>query len=408
MVMANTACGVFMAAVHPIASAMPAEEYGGFYSLLRVFTLLSIPAAGLQTIFVQQAAAAVTEVRRRELAGTTRTILWSIGVFWLVLAGITFLLQDRLVATLQLKNAAALWITMLVALAALWLPILQGLLQGAQKFLWLGWSMIGNGIGRFTAILVIVWWLHGWAAGAMTGALLGFVSALGVSAWQCRELLRTPGLPFQWRPWLRRVVPLSFGVAASLFVMNADMVIVRSYFPTDVTAFYAAGAMIGVALVTFTTPLAAVMFPKIVRSVARAEKSNALPLALGATALLGSLGALVCTLFPELVLRMLFPWKPEFLRAAPLVPWFMWCLVPVTLANVLIGNLLARERFAVVPWLTVIALGYGIAQLAYVRSALQVEPFQAFRTVVQILGLFSLLLLAAAAFFTWRTEPQKS
>ena len=261
--------------------------------------------------------------------------------------------------------------------------------------------MIFNGVGRFTAIVIIVGMLHGWAAGAMTAVLIGCVSALWGSGWHCREILRAPGAPFQWRPWLAQVVPLTCGVGAGLFVMNADMVVVQSFFPKEVTAFYAAGAMIGLALVTFTTPLAAVMFPKIVRSLARAETSQALPLALGATALLGGLGALVCTLFPELVLRILFFRNLTFLKAAPLVPWFMWCLVPVTLANVLIGNLLARKKFAVVPWLVAIALGYGIALVAYLRTAVQAEPFLAFRTVVQILGVFSLLLLFTAGFFTF-------
>ena len=299
MVVANTLCGVFMAAVHPFASMMPPAEYSVFFTLLRLFTLLAIPAAGLQTIFAQQTAAAVTEAQQRELAGAARAILTGTFLIWLGVVGIVALLQNQLVMTLQISNPMALWITILVVLAALWLPVMQGLLQGGQNFLWLGWSMILNGFGRFAGVALIVWLWHGFAAGAMTGALSGVLAALLAGAWPCWRILRAPGTPLVWRRWLSRAVPLTLGVGASLFIMCADMLVVQSNFSSEITPFYAAGAMIGVALVTFTTPLAAVMFPKIVRSLARSEKTDALVLAMGATVLLAGLAAVGCTLFPS-------------------------------------------------------------------------------------------------------------
>jgi O-antigen/teichoic acid export membrane protein len=405
MILANTGCGVFMAAVHPFASAMPGPEYGVFYSMLRLLTLLAIPAAGLQTVFAQQAASAIDEKSRQMLASTARAVLFAIFGLWLLICGAMLLIQNQVVQRLGLASALPLWITLLVVLAALWLPVVQGMVQGIQNFFSLGWSMISNGLGRFLAIVVIVWLLKGWAAGALVGVLIGFVLAVAVAGWHCLPILRAGSADIAWKPWLGKVIPLTLGVGATLFVMNADMVIVQSYFPKTVTPLYAAGAMLGLALVTFTTPLAAVMFPKIVRSLARAEKSNAMALALGTTALMGGLGAFVCTLFPELILRILFFTKPEFLKTAPLIPWFMWCMLPVTLANVLIGNLLARDKFAVVPWLVAIAIGYGLTQLGYVKLASElVPPLQAFRTIVQILGAYSTLLLGVAAWFTFRPE----
>ena len=406
MVVANTLCGVFMAAVHPFASMMPPAEYSVFFTLLRLFTLLAIPAAGLQTIFAQQTAAAVTEAQQRELAGAARAILTGTFLIWLGVVGIVALLQNQLVMTLQISNPMALWITILVVLAALWLPVMQGLLQGGQNFLWLGWSMILNGFGRFAGVALIVWLWHGFAAGAMTGALSGVLAALLAGAWPCWRILRAPGTPLVWRRWLSRAVPLTLGVGASLFIMCADMLVVQSNFSSEITPFYAAGAMIGVALVTFTTPLAAVMFPKIVRSLARSEKTDALVLAMGTTVLLAGLAAVGCTLFPELPLRIMFFKNPDYLKAAPLVPWFMWCMVPLTLANVLVGNLLGREQLAAVLWLVAVAAGYGVTLSVFVHADQAMEPFRAFRTVVQILVLFGLLLLAVAAWFSWREKER--
>src|SRR5690606_15001181 len=155
----------------------------------------------------------------------------------------------------------------------------------------------------------------------------------------------------------------------------------------------------GVGLVTFTTPMAAVMFPKLVRSFAQGERSNSLLLAVFGTLVLGLVGAVTCTLWPELPLRIMFFRKPEFLQAAPLVPWVIWSMLPVTLANVLVSSLMARSRFAAVPWLLLVVVGNGVVLFRFVNQAHSGPILESFRGVIQILGLFSSLLLAVAFFF---------
>jgi hypothetical protein len=121
---------------------------------------------------------------------------------------------------------------------------------------------------------------------------------------------------------------------------------------------------------------------------------------LGATALLGGGAALFCTLFPALPLRLVY--NASFLVIKPLVPWFAWCMLPLTLANVLINNLLARQRFRAVPWLIVVAAAYGLTLLAAGNYLVRLDSLAAFKIVVQILGLFSLLLLGVSIWFSWR------
>ena len=180
----------------------------------------------------------------------------------------------------------------------------------------------------------------------------------------------------------------------------------QSHFAKEYAPFYSAAAIVGVGLVAFTTPLAAVMFPKLVRSHARAERSNSLVLALGGTAVLGGIGALICTAWPELPLRIMYFNKPEFLRSAPLVPWFMWGMLPVTLANVLVSQLLARKVFKAVPWLVAVAVGYGLTLWQIVQNEAGLETMAAFKRVVQNLGLFSVLLLGVASLFTWLSRDR--
>lgn len=92
---------------------------------------------------------------------------------------------------------------------------------------------------------------------------------------------------------------------------------------------------------------------------------------------------------------------------APLVPWFAWCMLPLTLANVLIGNLLAKERFAAVPWLIVVTVAYALGLKWRVGHAVGLDQMAAFKAVVQTIGIFSLALLAVAAWFTWGARSRQ-
>lgn len=389
---ATTVGGALMYAVHPIAKNMGKAEYGAFTTLLQAVNLMQIPAVGLQGLFAQQAAGAMTPEHERELAGVVRGVLRGTFVIWLAMAGAALVAQDEILTRMKITNPAAMWTTVVIGLAVLWRPIVQGVLQGRQNFLWLGNVMIADGIGRLAAIGIIVGLMSQLVAGAMTAVLIGMLFVVGVGGWMCRDCVQGPAAPVNWRSWMQRALPLTLGLGVSQFMLAADMIFVQRFFPADQTGYYGAAGMIGRALVFFTAPIATVMFPKLARSRATGEKSNALALALGITALAGCGAALVCTALPELPLRIVY--DKSFLDVStPLVPWFAWCMLPLTLATVLLNSLMARAQFAAVPWLVAVAMGYGVT--LYLRH-------ETFVQVIQTLGIFALLLLAVCSWFTFR------
>jgi O-antigen/teichoic acid export membrane protein len=408
LVLATGASGVFMMATQVVAYRwMDPSEYGVWVALLRIYLLMSIPSTGLQIVFARQAAAALTDREQRQLTSTIRATAQATFGIWLIMAAVAGLGARHWMEVLHISRPAALWVTVLIGLASLWVPIVRGVLQGQQNFAGLGWVLMLDGFGRFAAVWIILL-LGGQAAGGMTGALLGTGAALCLGVGLLRDKLWRTGAAMDWRPWLRRTVPLTLGIGSVVFMGNADVVYVQAVFDPAITPFgYMPAALVGLALATFVMPLTSVMFPKVVRSAALTQDTRAMELALGATALLGAAIALVCTLFPSLPLRIIYFGRPEFWRAAPLVPWFAWALLPLVLANVLIGGLLARERFGVVPWVVLITLGYGISLAVLKPYLLDLEVMTAFRTVLQTLGLFSLLQLLVAGWFTVRgpTRP---
>ncbi|MFO1512343.1 MAG: hypothetical protein U1F83_05415 [Verrucomicrobiota bacterium] len=393
LMIATTAGGAMMFAVHMIAQRMPKDEYGVFTTLLQIVTLMGIPAVGLQSVFAQQAAASLTPGHERELGGVFRGVLRATFFLWLLIAIVVFLFRHQILSALKIANPAALWITVLAGLIVLWRPLVQGVLQGRQNFLWLGGLLLADGVGRFLAVTVIVGLLANYAAGGIVAVLIGMLTVMSAGLWCCRDCLRGDAVPVDWGAWLRRVTPLTLGMGVGIFMLSADMVFVQRFFSKDQTGYYAAAGMIGRALVYFTMPVASVMFPKLARSAATGEKSNALLLALGFTALAGAGAALMCSFFPDLPLRLARYDSSYLTVSAPLVPWFGWCMLPLTLAMVLLNSLMAQSQFRAVPWMLAVAAGYGIT--LYLRH-------DSFIQVIQTIGCFGLALLVVCSWFTFR------
>ena len=225
----------------------------------------------------------------------------------------------------------------------------------------------------------------------MTGALLGEMVALLVGVWRSRRNWAGPSAAVEWRDWLRRVVPLTLGFGAFQFMFMIDPIFVRAFFDKSQTGGYVAAGTLSRALVLFTGPLAAVMFPKIVRSMASAQKTDMLKVTLFSTAALAGLGAIFIAYILPFGLRLFF--KGAFIAGIPLLPPFAASMAVLTLANVLINNLLARGQFQVVPWLILIVGAYALSLLKFHQSVEQ---------IIYILGAFSILMAITSLAFTWR------
>lgn len=408
LMFASVASGGLMYAVHPIVSrGVPPGEYGVFTTLLQVVALMGIPAVGLQPVIAQQAAAATTDEQQRVVASEFRGVWTAIFFIWLAMLGVVGIFWRQALAGLKIENSAALAAALVVGLASMWMPLVNGILQGRQNFAWLGHTNILNGAGRLGLVCIVVFLFHGWAASAMSAVFVGMMMVVIIGGWQVRDVWKTPKVRVAWRDWLGRVVPLTFGLGAATFMLSADMIFTQNYFPREQTGFYAAAGMIGRALVFFTQPLSAVMFPKLARSKATGEKSHALELALGATLLAGGAAAIACTLFPSLPLRAAF-YKPDYIAiASPLVPWFALGMLPLTLSYVLINSLMARSKFSAVPWLVLVAVAYGVALALAGSHARNLADTQAgLRLMIQTLGGFNLLLFGVCAWFTWGAKDK--
>jgi len=402
MVIATFVSGLLMFAVHIFGGWMSPGEYGLFVTLLQILNLMMIPALGLQTVFAQQTAAAIEPQQRYDLAKSTQKMLLICLYVWIAISSLILLNREAILELLKIGKPTVLYVTLLLGLPQLWLPMMLGILQGRQNFAWLGSAAIVNGVGRFAAVGIIVILLGGQAAGATTGVLIGLTTTCLLAGWHGRQTwLGQSGDSrgnFDAKAWLARIVPLTLGMGAGLFMLSADMIAARAILPEVDSGPYGAAGMIGRGLVAFTAPLAAVMFPKLVREAARV-KSDVLGQAFLGTAILGVLAGIGCTLaawlLPDIADRfsILATKKKIITEIASLIPYFIWSMLPLALGNVFVAALLAQERYRAVPWLVGIAVAYGLT-LAWLANTVE-PPSQ--QTIILTLGGFNLAFLCTAA-----------
>jgi O-antigen/teichoic acid export membrane protein len=395
LMFATVGGGLFMTAVHLLSHALPPGEYGEFVAFLSVS--MFIPAMPLQMVLAQQTARSLALHREHELSGLIRAAWLGTFLVWLLGVGLVLFFQSSIMAKWNISNPAAIWLTLPVLLFTAWLPMFYGVLQGQQNFLWMGWSMMLNGVGRVSLCAFAVLLLHYYAPGMMLGMLGGYTIALVIAIWPTRSLWLSSPQAFEWRGFLRQIIPLTLGFAAYQFMFTADTMLVRGCFSVDDSAYYGSAGTLARASIWLVGPLAVVMFPKLVHAKERAEKTDLLGVVLIGTAVLAVGGAIGLWVLGPWIVRLIFGSRfvgPD----AVLLPWYAWAVVPLSVANVLLNNLMAHAIFKAIPALCVVAVGYGLALSHFHHTPVM---------VIQTLAAGNTVLLAVCAYYTWLEKKAK-
>ncbi len=398
LMIATVGGGAFMWAVHLLNNVIPPSAYAEFGVFLAV--TMCVPITPVQMILAQQTAKAVALNREHELSGLIRSAWAGILVVWAVCTVVVLIFQQTILVHWRVTHPIALYLTLPVVLLTAWLPMFWGVLQGRQNFLWLGWSMMLQGVARFSIAAFAVWLIRkfdmgstGFAAGILGGVLGGLALSLIIAVWATRPLWLPKPVPFDWRALMLQVLPLLFGFGAYQILLTADTMFVKACFDDSQAAPYVGAGTLARATTWLVGPLAAVMFPKLVHAKAKSEKSNLMNIVLIGTLVLSTGGALALTIVCW--------WVPLFLNimyhqmsgpVGNLLPWYAWAVVPLSLANVLVNNLLAKSLFKVVPALCVLVPLYIFALTQF-----HTNPEQ----IIKTLGVFNTLLLIVCAWYTW-------
>ncbi|MBI3870524.1 MAG: hypothetical protein HY299_18510 [Verrucomicrobia bacterium] len=374
------------------------DDYTTLTALRDTLTQFTIPVMGVQTAFAQLAAKHAPEVDPSPVSGALRGQMRWLAVYWLGVAALMLAFQPSIGKTFKVGDPAKLWIGWGYGWLLLLTPAFFGVIQGRQNFKGYAIAKVSGDVGILVAVTLVTGFILPNATGAIGGLGLGALLSFLVVTFLTRRDWSAAPAPFEIWKFLKHFIPLTAGVGVITYMFTADILVVQRYF-AEGSAPYAAARTLGKAVIFLVAPVSLAMFPSIARSAARSEETPVLGQALGITTAVGCCAALACTLFPEFLLGILFP-NASDMGAAQLVPLFAWRFLPLAIASLLINNLLARERYAVVPWMLLVPLSYSITLHYWHPSR---------RSVIQTLGWHSLAVLVLLVFFTWReTRPKRA
>ncbi len=404
-----------MFGVHFLALDVLSEaDYGLFVALLGILTLMMSATPGIQTVFTHETAAATSDLERQRMTRYAYGVIQLTFILWLLFVCVIALFHRPVFAFYKMDQAWPLIITLVAGLLVVCLSVFMGILQGAQRFSWLGWALLANGGGRLVFAFLMALVLGGSTQSVMLGVLAGVLVALLMSYTVARPyLLKNKAITCQWGKWLRGVLPLALAPVVFQMMMSADTIFFRALMSKSDSAYYALAGTLGRGLFMLLGPLAGVMFPKLVRSHREGQSNSILISTMSGTLLLG--GVVFCFFmsmswaWPHLIesmrgmtgtgmlvgLAQRVVSKEEGLTVVlDLLPWFSAAMLFLSCSNVLLSNLLALKKYRVllIPFSVVIAYLVSLALL----------PSDG-KELVQLIFLFNIVLLLVLIILVWWT-----
>ncbi len=395
-VMASTVIGgSMMWGVHFLSKKIPEADYAGFVTLNAVLTL--VPAIPLQMVFARWTAKALALNRPGQVASLLRIGLIGLFLAWLPIGVSSVVFGSHIKWILRLDDWVSVVLTAISVLTALFYPLVLGVLQGSQRFLWFGLGQIVAGAGRFSIALLLVLTVFSSLRGIMIGVLVGYLLALIVTGWGAKDYFCMRGQHVNWRKFASETLPIVFAFAGFQFLFSADVIFLKAKADPTEMAYYSAAGVLARGLVWFVGPMAAVMFPKVVHFTVKSEKTRLLEVTLALTFSLAAVGAVVLYTVGQFVVALVY--KSSYCeRTLALLPMYLIGMTILSLVNVLVNNLVASGRYAfVVPLLGLCGV------YAYLLDIVGNRMEQVLKILIGV-GLVALLICGS---FTWLDKGRR-
>jgi len=385
---------------------LPADEYAVLVAMLSVFMVFSTPFLALQNTMARFTAVAGSAVDAARIRGLMVAWSWRVGLFGLLLLAASIIGREPLRVLWRLEDARPVVVTGVIIGGASFIPLLTGVLQGAQRFVAMALtSMLWCAVRLFLGALLVVrvapaalQALYAQIAGIAASLLFGGVMVLRYHS----------GSP----PPLSRPLPRTDGyfmlsmlsLLAYALLMNSDVPLVRMLVEdsADVEA-YSRAAMIARTLIFLAQPLAAVLFAR-TAGASGTGPLNALRTALLMTAGLTAAAVVACLVLPRWPILFFFGSQAVTPHLVTMVRLLCVAVAPLGLVFLLLHFELARHRFHGAVLLGLCALGFGAGAWRFHASLQQVVLAFAAANTLALAGMIGLVWGRAEG----RTEADKT
>lgn len=324
---------------------LPETEYGILYRLLALLMIVSVPATTIQTVITKYTA----HFKVLNQYGKIRFLLFNFLkrlFFYGFLGSLIFLAASGRIASWQHfpsnKPVMILGILLLLSVIA---PAAGGIIQGLQKFNYLGWSTIlGTASRLIFGIIFVVLGLG--VNGALAASILAILVGICILFFPLKFLFKSKETEerVDFKEIYRYSAPVIFSVLFFMILTNIDALLVGNFFDPVKAEIYSAAAFVGRMILFLPLPIVVVMFPKASELYAqRRDSSLILKKSLFYVGLLAGGATLVCLFFPSLIIKLI--WAGKHQASTPLIGKFALAMALFGLVNILFFYQLSIHRF---------------------------------------------------------------
>ena len=240
-----------------MARIMPVEDFG---MLKRVFAFLYIGAIfmeSIQTVVVKYAS------NYKQNNGKLKSIFLRTNkeiIPTAIIVAVVFLILSIFLSPLFNIAYSLLFATSIFIIFSIFVPIARGILQGQQRFLALGLSMLGEAFLKIGVSFILVYIGLG-VLGAVWGVVISLVLSLGISMIFINKVLssKTENAPLEGiRSYSK---PVFLITSALILFINIDILIAGNIFSDFDAGVYAIASTIALIIFIAVQPINKVLFP---------------------------------------------------------------------------------------------------------------------------------------------------
>ena len=319
-------------------------DFGMLNSLLSLSAIISVPAGTVLVVMARY----VSKFNALRAIGKIKYLFYNAYIKLLLAGmlgvGIFVSLSGYLCDYLNINTRFPLILIGISLLISLLLPINMGILQGLQKFGYLGLSGILSGVLRLACGVLLISRGLG-VNGAIVAGIIPSLVMLFITFYPIRFLFNKAVHNDNER-YTKEILLYSLPVTLSTFcftgIINIDLVLVKHFFSPEDAGNYAAVAILGRSIFYLPGAIILAMFPMVSEShTLNKDTHGLLNKALLFTLLLSGVGLVLFFVFPSQLMGLLMGKK--FIATAPLLRIFGLAMLPFALLNILINFNLAKH-----------------------------------------------------------------
>lgn len=319
------------------------EDYGTMNAALSMLVIGAIPSGTIMIVVAKYISMFKAKEEDAHITSLYRNSLTKMAAVGAVCFVPFLIFNNSITGYLKMDSAWPVIITGIGFFGAIVVTVNLGMLQGLQRFYYLG---AGIGLGGFSKLFFgVVFVLLGFG-------LNGAIAAPVVSVFAIFAITIVPlHVYFKKRENVEKYtkdillygVPVLVSSIAFTMLTYIDLIIVKHIFSPEEAGLYAAVTILGKTILYLPGAFVLALFPMVSESHALNNNTfKILDKALFYTIGISMIGVLGFFIFPELAVKMLFGSK--FVGAAPLLKFYGMAMMFMAIMSILISFNLARHK----------------------------------------------------------------